>query len=306
MKKIIIAVIGLASCLSLCAQVTIKKDLTQYFSQLPAPPSSLQDAYQHCQCLGRNGQVMDTASLTSGLHTGLLSDAQSMGTLTNTQAQQAQQAMALGNQIQADNVNGMTKDQQLTWVQNNMQNQGNAAGMASFAQKMRDPAEAARFKAMTPAQKMAYMQQAGVDPSKNVAIPTTSTNPQVNIALAKQKQMTADATTPQAQQLTGTLNGLLDPTGTVNPATAQQRLTQMGTAYSALKTLYQNADTAYQTSLQTAGYGYTGDAGQDFNVNHLAAGQQQILIQVSQLEGYLDKIYQFGANAQATILKTGK
>jgi hypothetical protein len=141
-KKISIAALLMAGFCSGRAQVTLKKDVTAYFRQLPAPPATLEDAYKNCHCLSASGMVQASgANVDAGLHDAMMADAKSMGTLTNTQNQQLQQAKTLYNQSQADNVKGMTKDQQLTWVQNNMQGYGNTSQAAAFAQKMQDPAE---------------------------------------------------------------------------------------------------------------------------------------------------------------------
>lgn len=254
------------------AQVTLKKGVTAYFRQLPAPPATLEDAYKNCHCRGASGTVQASgANVDAGLHDAMMADAKSMGTLTNTQNQQLQQAKTLYNQSQADNVKGMTKDQQLTWVQNNMQGYGNTSQAAAFAQKMQDPAEVARFKAMTADQKLAYMKASGIDPMKGMA-PQQTTVSSAADAESKQKQMQDNLNTPQAGQLTGSLEGLLSGNGAV--------------------------------AMTAANYGYTGDAGQDEAVNELAVGQSLVLIQLGQLETYLNRIYQFGATQQSARLRT--
>ena len=212
----------------------LKKDVTAYFRQLPAPPATLEDAYKNCHCPGASGTVQaGGANVDAGVHNAIMADAKSMGTLTNTQNQQVRQAKTLYNQSQADNVKGMTKDQQLTWVQNNMQGYGNTAQAAAFAQKMQDPAEVARFKAMTPDQKLAYMKASGIDPMKGIAPPQTTASPAAD-AESKQKQMQDELGTAQAGRLTGTLDGLLTGTGTTAMSDAQAKLTAMAQAYLAL------------------------------------------------------------------------
>lgn len=249
------------------AQVTLKKDVTAYFRQLPAPPATLEDAYKNCHCLGASGTVQASgANVDAGLHDAMMADAKSMGTLTNTQNQQLQQAKTLYNQSQADNVKGMTKDQQLTWVQNNMQGYGNTSQAAAFAQKMQDPAEVARFKAMTPDQKLAYMKASGIDPMKGMAPQQTTVSPAAD-AESKQKQMQDNLNTPQVGQLTGTLEGLLSGNGAAAMSNAQAKLTAMAQAYLALLSLYERTDSAYGAAMTAANYGYTGDAGQDEAVN---------------------------------------
>jgi hypothetical protein len=304
-KKICIAALLTAGFCYGRAQVTLKKDVTAYFRQLPAPPATLEDAYKNCHCPGASGTVQASgANVDAGVHNAIMADAKSMGTLTNTQNQQVRQAKTLYNQSQADNVKGMTKDQQLTWVQNNMQGYGNTAQAAAFAQKMQDPAEVARFKAMTPDQKLAYMKASGIDPMKGIAPPQTTASPAAD-AESKQKQMQDELGTAQAGRLTGTLDGLLTGTGTTAMSDAQAKLTAMAQAYLALLSLYERTDSAYGAAMIAANYGYTGDAGQDEAVNKLAVGQTLVLIQLGQLETYLNRIYQFGATQQSAKLRTG-
>jgi hypothetical protein len=233
-----------------------------------------------------------------------MADAKSMGALTNTENQQLQQAKTLYNQSQADNVKGMTKDQQLTWVQNNMQGYGNTPQAAAFAQKMQDPTEVARFKAMTPDQKLAYMKASGIDPMKGMAVPQTAVSPAAD-AESKHKQMQADLNTPQAAQLTGTLDGLLNGSGSAAISNAQEKLTAMTQAYLALLSFYQRTDSAFGAAVTAASYGYTGGSGQDEAVSKLAVGQTLVLFQVGQLETYLNRIYQFGATQQGAKLHAG-
>ena len=134
-KKICIATLLMAGFCYGKAQVTVKKDVTAYLRQLPAPPATLENAYKNCHCVSASGAVQASgANVAAGVHDAVMADAKSMGTLTNTENQQLQQAKTLYNQSQADNVKGMSKDQQLTWVQNNMQGYGNTAQAAAFAQ----------------------------------------------------------------------------------------------------------------------------------------------------------------------------
>jgi hypothetical protein len=304
-KKICLSALVLAGFCHGRAQVTVKKDVTAYLHQLPAPPATLEDAYKNCHCLGASGTVQASgANVAAGLHDAIIADEKSMGTLTNTQNQQLQQAKTLYNQSQADNVKGMTKDQQLTWVQNNMQGYGNTPQAAAFAQKMQDPAEVARFKAMTPDQKLAYMKASGIDPMKGMAPQQTTVSPAAD-AESKQKQMQDGLNTPRAGQLTGTLEGLLSGNGAAPMSNAQEKLTAMTQAYLALQSFYQRTDSAYGAAMTAAGYGYTGDAGQDDAVNKLAVGQALVFYQVGQLETYLNRIYQFGATQQGAKLRAG-
>lgn len=287
------------------AQVTVKKDVTAYLRQLPAPPTTPEDAYKNCHCLSASGTVQAAgANVDAGLHEAIMADAKSMGTLTNTENQQLQQAKTLYNQSQADNVKGMSKDQQLTWVQNNMQGYGNTPQAAAFAQKMQDPAEVAKFKAMTPDQKLAYMKASGIDPMKGVGAPQTTVAPATD-AESKQKQMQDNLNTPRAGQLTGTLEGLLSGNGASAMTNTQEKLTAMAQAYLALLSFYEGADSAYGAAMTAASYGYTGGAGQDEAVSKLAVGQILVLYQVGQLESYLNRIYQFGATQQAAKLRAG-
>jgi len=287
------------------AQVTVKKDVTAYLRQLPAPPATLENAYKNCHCVSASGAVQASgANVAAGVHDAVMADAKSMGTLTNTENQQLQQAKTLYNQSQADNVKGMSKDQQLTWVQNNMQGYGNTAQAAAFAQKMQDPAEVARFKAMTPDQKLAYMKASGIDPMKGMAVPPTTVSPAAD-AENKQKQMQDYLNTPQVGQLTGTLEGLLSGNGTTAMPNASEKLTAMAQAYQALLSFYQRADSAYGAAMTAASYGYTGGAGQDEAVSKLAVGQALVFYQVGQLETYLNRIYQFGATQQGAKLNAG-
>lgn len=277
------------------AQMTVKKDVAGYFSQLPAPPATLVDAYNNCHCRNAAGNVQTGGTgVAPTLHDSVLADAKSIGTLTTTQDQQVQQAKATANRAQADNFNGMNKDQQLSWVQNNMQGYGNTAQAAALAQKLQNPTEVAKFKAMTPAQKLEYLQANGIDPMKSAPGPSPTTSP-VAAAQAAQQQMQQNLNSYQAGQYTGTLEALLTATGSTSPADAQQRLLAMDNAYNSLLGFYRRTDSAYGQAMIAANFGYTGDAGQDKAVNELSAGQILILEQVIQLEGYLNRIYQYGA-----------
>jgi hypothetical protein len=305
MKKICISALLLAGFCYGRAQVTVKKDVTAYFQQLPAPPATLEDAYKNCHCLGASGAVQaSAANVAASVNDAIMADAKSMGSLTNTQTQQLQQAKTLYNQSQADNVKGMNKNQQLTWVQNNMQGYGNTAQAAAFAQKMQDPAEVAKFKAMTPDQKLAYLKANGIDPMKGVTPPQAAASPVLD-AEGKQKQMQDDLNTPHAGQLTGTLEGLLNGNSTATISNAEQKLAAMAQAYLNLLSLYERVDSPYAAALMAANYGYTGDANQDEAVNKLTVGQTLVLYQVARLETYLNRIYQFGATQQSAKLRAG-
>jgi hypothetical protein len=230
MKKIFLPALILGAFADSHAQVTVKKDVTAYFSQLPAPPASIGDAYKNFHCLNALGVVQGNGTgVAPTIHESILADAKSIGTLTNTENQQLQQAKITANQAKADNVSGMDKNQQLTWAQNNMQGYGNTAQAAAFAQKMQDPAEVAKFKAMTPAQKMAYLQANGVAPANGMAPPAQASNPVAN-AQAAQSKMQQDLNNPQPGQYTSTLEALLASSGT-QTGDAQQKLTAMDNAY---------------------------------------------------------------------------
>ena len=64
MKKISIAALLMAGFCSGRAQVTLKKDVTAYFRQLPAPPATLEDAYKNCHCLGASGTVQASGAMS--------------------------------------------------------------------------------------------------------------------------------------------------------------------------------------------------------------------------------------------------
>jgi hypothetical protein len=303
-KKIIVLALVIGSFSRGRAQVTVKKDVTTYFNQLPAPPTSIEEAYKNCHCLNGSGTVQANGPGVAGaVHASIIADAKSIGTLTGTENQQLQQAKITANQAKADNVSAMNKDQQLTWVQNNMQSYGNTAQAAAFAQKMQDPAEVAKFKAMTPAQKMAYLQANGIAPTTGAVPQTQAGNPAAN-AESAQTKMQQDLNSFQAGQYTGRLEALLAPSGAQN-GDAQQKLVTMNNAYNSLLSFYRHTDSSYGLAMIAANYGYTGDSGQDKAVSALSAGQLTVLTQVTQLEGYLDRIYQYGATQQATKLKGG-
>src|SRR5580658_1406376 len=300
MKKIALFALVLGTFARGRAQVTVKKDITAYFSQLPAPPATVSDAAKNCHCTNASGVIQGNSSgVAAAVHDSILSNAKAMGTLTATENQQLQQAKATVNQANADNFNKMNKDQQLTWAQNNMQGYGNTAQAAALAQKLQDPAEVAKFKAMTPAQKMAYLQANGVDPMKAAAPPPPANNA-VADAQSKQQKMQQDLNNYQAGQYTGTLEGLLNGAQPASPADAQQKLLAMANAYNGLLGFYKRTDSSFASALIAANFGYTGDADQDKNVSGFAAGQGLILQQVGQLESYLNRIYQYGAQAAAT------
>lgn len=301
-KKIVVALLLMAGTCPGRAQVTVKKDVTIYFSQLPTPPATLADAYQNCHCPGASGSVQSNGpAVAPAVQAAVTADAKAMGTLTNTENQQLDQARVLHNQAQADNFNGMNKNQQLTWVQNNMQSYGNTAQAAALAQKLQDPAEVAKFKAMTPDQKLAYLKANGIDPMHAAAAPPPQAGTAVANAEAAQAKMTQDLSGAEAGQYTGMMEALL----TSSSGDAQQKLAAMNNAYNSLLAFYRHADSPFALALIAANYGYTGDAGQDKAVTQLSSGQVMILTQVTQLEGYLNRIYRFGASQQAATLHEG-
>jgi hypothetical protein len=110
----------------------------------------------------------------------------------------------------------------------------------------------------------------------------------------------------QATQLTAALTTLLSTPWQGSAADAQQRLKAMNTAYSNLQAFYEQTDNAYGIAITAANYGYSGDATQDQALTQLSSGQYTVLNQVGQLEGFLNRIYQFGATQQALLLKGGK
>ena len=320
MKKISITALVLAGCLYGRAQVTVKKDVIAYFRQLPSPPATLEEAYKHCHCLSTAGTVQAGGTgVAAGVHSSITADLQSMGKFTNGEAQQVKQATALHDQAVADNVSGMSKDQQLSWVKNNMQGYGNASGDAAFAQKMRDPAELAKFKAMTPDQKLAYMKANGLDPMKGAAVAKQGASPVVAgpmaaspvgaspVAMAEglQIRIQNDLAQPRANPWGAALQQLLAESWNGGAADAQRRLVAMNDNYRRLLAFYMHIDSAYGVAMTAANYGYTGDAGQDNGITKLATGQYLILNQVAQLEAFLNGIYQFGA-VQAGKSQKGK
>jgi hypothetical protein len=297
MKKIFLLALVLGAFARGQAQVTVRKDLTAYFSQLPAPPANVGDAYKNCHCLNASGIIQaNSPGVSAAVHDSILANAKQMGTLTATENQQVQQAKTTANQAQADHVNTMNKDQQLTWAQTNMQGYGNTAQAAALAQKLQDPAEVAKFKAMTPAQKMAYLQANDVDPMK-AAAPLPPANNAVADAQTKQQKMQQDLNNYEAGQYTGTLEGLLSGAQPASASDAQQKLQAMTNAYNGLLAFYKRTDSPFASALILANYGYTGGADQDKNVTGFSAGQVLIMEQVGQLETYLNRIYQYGAQA---------
>lgn len=297
MKKIFLLAIVLGTFARGRAQVTVKKDVAAYFSQLPAPPATIADASKNCHCTNASGVIQgNSPGVAAAVHDSILANAKAMGTLTATENQQLQQAKVTVNQANADNFNKMNKDQQLTWAQNNMQGYGNTAQGAAFAQKLQDPTEMAKFKAMTPAQKLAYLQANGIDPMKGAAAPAQAAGPAAD-AQSKQQKMQQDLNNYQAGQYTGTLEALLNGSQPASAADAQQKLQAMDNAYNGLLNFYRRTDSPFASALVTANYGYTGDADQDKHVTGFSAGQALILQQVGQLETYLNRIYQFGAQA---------
>lgn len=292
MKKTFLFALVLGSFARGRTQVTVKKDVMVYFNQLPSPPVTIGDAYKNCRCVNAAGMVQGNGpGVAAAVHESVLADARSMGALTATENQQVQQAKATANQANADHFNSMDKNQQLTWVQNNMQGYAGTAQAAAFAQKLQDPAEVAKFKAMTPDQKLAYLKANGIDPM-NAAAPATPAGGPVTIAEAEQVKMQQALNSYQAGQYTGTLEALL----TQSSGDPQQQLTAMDSAYNGLLRFYKGADSPFASALAAAGFGYTGAADQDKVVSRLSAGQGLILQQVVQLEGYLNRIYQWGAS----------
>ena len=230
---LLISFAAILSSWELSAQVTVKKDVLLYYPMLPAMPSTLEDAYNKCTV--KNG-TCKADSLVAPLQRNINADSKSMGSLTATQTQQMQQGQALANKMKADNVQGMTDDQKLQYVQNNQQLNGGNPQQIAFAQKMKDdPAEKARLQNMTPEQKMAYLQQNGVltpnAQAQGTMANTGSNDPGKSAdALTKQRQMQSDSITQKKNQLVQALNDKMDM-GKINTEHAkidQQKQTEVG------------------------------------------------------------------------------
>ncbi len=339
-KSTLIAITILFSAATIIAQVTVKKDIMSYFAMLPAMPSSMQDAYQKCICRP-SGCTAD--SLVSPINRSLKGDQGAMGNLTATQEKVKTNGEALGTQMQNDHVQQMNDDQKLQYAQNNQQLNGGNPDAIAWAQKMKDdPAEKAKFQAMTPDQKMAYMQQNGLMKSANYNSQFsmgTSDSGKATDALRKLKQMqTTESNDPKVQafndatdmtkinqahsqldqQQQAELSKLNLGEGTTNAAAAKvvsnkykqkhldlasTELQNMVNAYNDLYNSYKNAAIPFCSAVQSISYGYTGDANQDHEINMLAMGQAEVLNYVSQLTNGVKTIYEFGAKWQVTSLQ---
>jgi hypothetical protein len=207
MKKIIFISITFFS-LSVTAQVTVKHDILPYYNMLPVMPATLEDAYQKCVC---KGSSCNADSITAPVKRNLNADMKAMGNMTGTQQQQVQAGTQIAKDAQAHNVNGMTDDQKLQYVKNNPQYYGANAQSIDFAQKMKnDPAEKARLQAMTPAEKLAYLQQNGVlqnnAPAATIIPKQTNDSGKATDALRQQKVMQTNESGDQKNKLTQAWN----------------------------------------------------------------------------------------------------
>ena len=159
-SKFIALFLGLIYVICVRAQVTVKKDISKYYSLLPSMPVSLEQAYKVCYCkLG----ACNADSLLKPLKQTAETDAKAIGTLSSQESSDTKKGTAIGAKMQNDGVQGMNDNQKLEYVKNNPQLNGGNQNAIAFAEKMKnDPAEKAKLQAMTPEQKIAYLQQNGV------------------------------------------------------------------------------------------------------------------------------------------------
>jgi len=197
------------------SQVTVKKDLVAYYDQLPAMPATLQDAYDKCNC--KTGRC-NADTLVAALKRSLQSDAEAMNTLTDANAKSMQNGKALATQMDKDNVKGMNDNQKLDYAKNNSSLNGGNPNAIAFAQKMQnDPAEKAKLQAMSPSEKIAYLQQngmlggaTGMPATTQPAAPSPLDNPKIDSAVSKRDQMQAKLGSADRSRLTVTIEHLVD------------------------------------------------------------------------------------------------
>jgi hypothetical protein len=209
-KAILIAIFGILSLPECHAQITVKKDVLQYYAMLPVMPASLQDAYQKCVC--KSGYC-SAETLIAPVEGQIKTDSKAIGTMSTAQSDKVQKGTQIGKQMQADHVQDMNDNQKLEYVKNNSQLNGGNPAAIEFAQKMKnDPAEKAKLQDMTPEQKIAYLQQNGVmQQGVSMMQQSSSTTPNGNMAnvadaLDKEKQMQTNESTEEKNRLIRLLN----------------------------------------------------------------------------------------------------
>jgi len=161
MRKNILLSLTFLYCIGCYAQQVVKEDVMPYFAKLPTPPSTPKECYT---AITEDKGNYNTDKIMQPLK-GQVEDVIKRISIPN---QEAVNSMNSGKQLydnmQKDNVKGMTQDQQMEYMKTH--GQGTAGmpnqGTMDFAQKMKDPAFKAQFDKMSPQEKMAYMQNSGM------------------------------------------------------------------------------------------------------------------------------------------------
>ncbi len=150
----------------LCArgQSIAKIDMIAMLKEIPQPPSSVAMAYDKSTC---NPSFCNADALFTSFENDMNSAESQWKVMNVAQQQQVDSAKQLAASLSG--IQGKSTSEQLAIAQKNIP--GMNTGAVSMAQQMQDPAFKAKFMAMTPEQKLAYMQSSGAIPaSSNPAI----------------------------------------------------------------------------------------------------------------------------------------
>lgn len=143
------------------AQTPQRLDFIALLNRVPKPPANTQDALQLSQ---QPNPYYPFANEMSALQ-------EKLKQLNPVSVRKQNGAIAMDAKFKADGVDKMTDSQKLDYAKkNNLGGDGSGARI-DFAKQMQDPAFQKKFQAMSPQEKMAYMQQQGV-------MQTPSTAPQ--------------------------------------------------------------------------------------------------------------------------------
>jgi hypothetical protein len=155
MRRTILIALAMATPILARAQTPAKIDILKAMNEIPAPPASVQDAYSKSTCTSQNCK---SDALFSAFESDWQSAQNQWKVLNQAQVRQMDSAKQLANSMKSSV--GQSTTQQLEAAKQNIP--GVNPNVMSFAEQMQDPAFKQKFMAMTPEQKMAYMQSGGV------------------------------------------------------------------------------------------------------------------------------------------------
>ncbi len=161
-KTIAIAFILVPFCAR--GQSIAKIDMIAMLNTIPQPPASVTMARDKSTC---NPSFCNSDALFAAFEQDFNSAESQWKVMNTAQQQQVDSAKQLASSLSG--LQGKSTSDQLAIAQKNIP--GMNTGAVSLAQQMQDPAFKAKFMAMTPEQKLAYMQSSGAIPaSSNPAI----------------------------------------------------------------------------------------------------------------------------------------